>query len=154
MTQIHSVAVGASNVSASSFYKTFVGMLLGLCNTFFLGILFLLAGILIILNLVIRKSAKMCQSHGRLVGKLVVITGANSGIGYETAIDLARRGATIILACRDIPLANAAKRKILEDYGEGRINHNGFNVQNSALTANSYYTSVKPNQVRYNLFNT
>src|SRR5271154_1830381 len=36
-----------------------------------------------------------------LEGKRVLITGANSGIGYHAALKLARKGAHIILACRD-----------------------------------------------------
>ncbi|KAG0182840.1 hypothetical protein DFQ29_001780 [Apophysomyces sp. BC1021] len=34
-------------------------------------------------------------------GKVVIVTGANDGIGKETAIDLAKRNATVVLACRD-----------------------------------------------------
>ncbi|MFG2648261.1 oxidoreductase [Streptomyces sp. NPDC048436] len=41
-------------------------------------------------------------------GRLVVVTGGNSGIGYVTARELARRGAHTVLACRDRTRAEAA----------------------------------------------
>lgn len=42
-------------------------------------------------------------------GKTVLITGANGGIGRETAKDLAKRGARLILACRNLTAANEVK---------------------------------------------
>jgi NAD(P)-dependent dehydrogenase (short-subunit alcohol dehydrogenase family) len=34
-------------------------------------------------------------------GKRFLITGANSGIGFWTAVELARHGAVVVMACRD-----------------------------------------------------
>ncbi|TRY61242.1 hypothetical protein TCAL_16277 [Tigriopus californicus] len=48
----------------------------------------------------------------RLDGKVIVITGANTGIGKETALDLSRRGARIIMLCRSLEKANVTADKI------------------------------------------
>ncbi len=36
-----------------------------------------------------------------LAGKIAIVTGANSGTGYEKARSLARKNATVVLACRN-----------------------------------------------------
>jgi NAD(P)-dependent dehydrogenase (short-subunit alcohol dehydrogenase family) len=45
-------------------------------------------------------------------GKVVVITGANAGIGFETAVGVAAREATTVLACRNPAKAEAAAREV------------------------------------------
>lgn len=47
-------------------------------------------------------------------GKVAVVTGANIGLGYETALGLAKKGSKVILACRDFEKADKAMRKILK----------------------------------------
>ncbi|XP_017463546.1 PREDICTED: retinol dehydrogenase 11-like, partial [Rhagoletis zephyria] len=54
-------------------------------------------------------------------GKTVIITGANSGIGKETARELAKRGARIIMACRNLETANAAKEEIGKETGNNKL---------------------------------
>lgn len=53
--------------------------------------------------------------------KLCVITGANSGIGFETARALAQQGAFIVMVCRNEDKADAARIKILKEVPDAGI---------------------------------
>ncbi len=49
----------------------------------------------------------------RLDGRRAVVTGASGGLGYETALGLARRGAAVVLGARNPDKAEAARRRIV-----------------------------------------
>ena len=47
-------------------------------------------------------------------GRIAVVTGANSGLGYHTALALALKGAKVIMACRSLEKGEKARQQILE----------------------------------------
>ncbi|KPI93513.1 Retinol dehydrogenase 13 [Papilio xuthus] len=55
-----------------------------------------------------------CYSTAKLIGKTAIITGSNTGIGKETALDFYKRGARVILACRSLERGEEAKKEIEE----------------------------------------
>ncbi|MCW2528987.1 MAG: Short-chain dehydrogenase/reductase [Pseudonocardiales bacterium] len=56
-----------------------------------------------------------------LTGRKVIVTGSNGGIGYFAALELARHGAEVTLACRDADKANAAADRIRAEIAEARV---------------------------------
>ncbi|KAG7208661.1 hypothetical protein KM043_014865 [Ampulex compressa] len=62
------------------------------------------------------SSTALAVLHGRdLRGKVALVTGANTGIGFETARSLALHGCTVILACRDEKKGEEAIKKIQQE---------------------------------------
>ncbi|XP_032515141.2 retinol dehydrogenase 13-like [Danaus plexippus] len=55
-----------------------------------------------------------CYSNAKLLGKTAIITGCNTGIGKETVRDFYKRGAKVIMACRNINKAEEAKEDIVQ----------------------------------------
>ena len=55
-------------------------------------------------------------------GKVAIVTGANSGIGYEVTLGLIKTGFEVIMACRNLQKAEEAKVKILHQYPKANIN--------------------------------
>jgi NAD(P)-dependent dehydrogenase (short-subunit alcohol dehydrogenase family) len=56
-----------------------------------------------------------------LTGKSAIVTGANSGLGFETSIELARHGANVVLACRDEGRGKEALDRIKTRLPEAKV---------------------------------
>lgn len=54
-------------------------------------------------------------------GRVAVVTGANSGLGLETARELARKGAHVVMAARNLEKAAAAEQDILAGIPEASL---------------------------------
>ncbi|XP_017132911.1 retinol dehydrogenase 13-like [Drosophila elegans] len=54
-------------------------------------------------------------------GKVFIVTGANTGIGKETALEFARRGGTVYMACRDMNRCETARQDIIRETNNPNI---------------------------------
>jgi NAD(P)-dependent dehydrogenase (short-subunit alcohol dehydrogenase family) len=52
-------------------------------------------------------------------GKTVIVTGANAGIGFETALAFFEHGAHVVLACRDAKKTEEAIGRLKKHDGKG-----------------------------------
>merc|ERR1711936_773521 len=82
-------------------------------------ILLVLAGLLYLIRRWMQGPARVSEDV-KLEGKTVVITGANTGIGKATAMDMSRRGAKVVILCSDMEKAEAAAAEV-RDVTKGEV---------------------------------
>ncbi|XP_028028190.1 retinol dehydrogenase 14-like [Bombyx mandarina] len=73
-----------------------------------------LVGVLFALHLYVKWTCGIYNGKTKMDGKTVIVTGCTSGIGKETARELAQRGARVIMACRNMDAAEKVKAEIIE----------------------------------------
>ncbi|CAH4023707.1 unnamed protein product [Pieris brassicae] len=88
------------------------------------------AVLLIGLRFWIQPVKAVCRCKTKLSGKVALVTGGNSGIGLETARDLARRGARVIIASRDVSKSTEAVRDIINTTGNSNVEHRQLDLAN------------------------
>ena len=89
----------------------------------------------------------VCTSQAKLEGKTVIVTGANTGIGKETALDLATRGARIIMACRNLLKAEEALKEIVQKSGNKNIEAKRLDLA-SLKSVREFAEDVNNNEAR------
>lgn len=62
-----------------------------------------------------KKERWTAEQIPQLTGKIVIVTGANSGLGYHTSKALALKGAKVIMACRSMERGDIAKQRIVDE---------------------------------------
>jgi NAD(P)-dependent dehydrogenase (short-subunit alcohol dehydrogenase family) len=106
-----------------------------------------------------------------LTGRVAVVTGANSGLGYVAARELARKGARVVLACRSEVRGNAAADRIVGEVPDAaaefcrldlgdlgsvhdfadrfRYDHLDLLVNNAGVMALPYGTTADGNETQF-----
>lgn len=68
-----------------------------------------------------RSSVIYCRSQNKMDGKTVLITANASGIGLEAALNLAERGARVILACKEVQKAQETAAAVQTNSSSGGL---------------------------------
>jgi len=85
------------------------------------GLVKVVVALILILKVYTVLTIGKCKSKTRLDGKVVIVTGANSGIGREASKELLNRGAKVILACRNVRKAIEVANEFQDENPEANV---------------------------------
>jgi len=85
-----------------------------------------------------------------LSGKVIIVTGGNSGLGYESVKVFAQKGAEVILACRSVEKGEAAKTEIMKNNPAGKIEVMNLDLMDLSSVKN-FAVRFKENHSRLNV---
>ena len=83
-------------------------------------------------------------------GKTAIVTGANTGIGFETAQALVEKNAHVIMACRNLQKAQVAKANILTKFPKASIEMIQLDL-NSLQSVRDFVTEFSKNHQKLDL---
>lgn len=83
-------------------------------------------------------------------GQVVIVTGGNSGLGFETVKAFAQKGASVILACRNLEKGEWAKAEILKNSVNGSINVMHIDLMDLA-TVKSFADTFRENYTQLDI---
>lgn len=100
-----------------------------------------------------KKTKKWLEKNcnGSFNGKTVLITGANSGIGFKASELMAYLGANVIMVCRNIKKAQAAKANLLRDYPKARIDIMSLDISDTS-SIDAFVEDLKSGNVDVDIF--
>ena len=75
-------------------------------------------------------------------GKVAVVTGSNTGIGYYMARALASKGASVTMACRDPAKGDGARDRILQEFPAQRSRSRSWTLRTSPALRSSLTVSL------------
>ncbi|GLV36614.1 uncharacterized protein CBL_07889 [Carabus blaptoides fortunei] len=103
---------------------------------------FLLASSAVVYNCFRYFAGGVCRCTTRLDGLAVIITGGNSGIGKALAVEVAKRGGEVILACRDPKLGILAQKDIISSTGNNNVHVRSLDL-NSIRSIINFSTDIQ-----------
>lgn len=64
------------------------------------------------------NATKVCEDEENISGRIVIVTGSNTGIGKQVALQMAKRGAVVIMGVRNVDKGRQAEEEIKRSLGQ------------------------------------